>query len=349
MSVESPSITDVISLYIAEVRSILLAGAVGGAIAVAIVSVLPSKFSARATFLADVSSESDLSGLRGIAGQFGLPIPTTSSGASPEFFAALTKSDAILRPVLADSFATDDGSGSRVPLVEFLKPRGISHAQREEDALEKLRALTAISFDRRTGILSLRVRSAQRAVCIGVAAAILRELNNFNLLRRQSRARAERQFAESRASEARQRLVDAEEALRVFLVQNRIVGDTPKLLLERDRLQRKIGLRQQVLASVELSLEDARMREVKDTPVISVLEEPYALTRRDPRGRVKYGIFGIFLGMGLSLFLIPLLTSLRQANSSETPEGARLRAAINKAKKDLANPFAKSDGLTGSR
>jgi hypothetical protein len=44
------------------------------------------------------------------------------------------------------------------------------------------------------------------------------------------------------------------------------------------------------------SYEEVPVREVRDTPVITVLEQPALLTQPNPRQRARRGLFGTFLG-----------------------------------------------------
>lgn len=323
-----------------EGRRLLIALAVtGGLVAVLIVSLLPRKYTARAMFIPEQESESALGGLAGLAGQFGIAVPGSNAGPSPEFYEALATSPVILGPIAAQAYhTTRDTAGVAVPLVDLLKARGGTPERRRERATEKLQDAVTATHNRRTGVIALRVKTKWPAVSERIATEILDRLNDFNLNTRQSRARAERQFAEERTAEARERLRVAEEELLRFTERNRSVRESPTLSLESERRRREVQLAQQVLGALEPTLEDSRLREVKDTPVITVLQRPTVMSVADPRGRVKYGAFGAVLGLLLALLVIPVRHSLREARAEPDPEAQRFFSAVD----DLQSTFSRS-------
>jgi len=89
---------------------------------------------------------------------------------------------------------------------------------------------------------------------------------------RQSQAAAERGFTEERMAEAQEELRAAENELQRFLQNNRQFQNSPELVFQHDRLQRRVAMRQQVYTSLVQSYEQARIDEVPNTPVITVVE-----------------------------------------------------------------------------
>ena len=324
------------ALFLEGRRLLITLGIAGGLIAILIVSVLPRKYTARAMFIAESGSDSQLAALSGLAGQFGIPLGNASDGPSPEFYEALATSAVILAPIAAESFArTADSAEPEVPLTDLLRARGRTEERRRERAIEKLQDRVSATHNRRTGIIALRVRTRWPGVSDRVATRILEQLNDFNLNTRQSRASAEREFAEERVAEARQRLREAESELLRFTERNRSVRESPTLTLEFDRREREVTLAQQVLGSLEPSLEDARLREVKDTPVITVLQRPTGLSGPDPRGRIKYGIFGGIVGLLLATIILPARQALRGASAEADPEAQRFFRALDEIRRGL--------------
>jgi uncharacterized protein involved in exopolysaccharide biosynthesis len=252
-------------------------------------------------------------------------------------------SSPVVLDVIADeSFARDTAAGTVAePLADLFRVRGKSAIRRHEKVIEKLQKNVSASVNRRTGVIGMRVRTRWPAVSERIAERILEELNTFNLHKRQSQAKSERIFAESRANEARQLLEAAENAARDFALRNRVVSESPALRLEADRLKRVVDLRQQMLMSSEQALESARLREVQDTPVITVFQEPLVRSVPDPRGRVKWLILGGILGLLAATVVIPLRSMLRSSKDTRSAEEARFRSAMYETKQELLGPFAK--------
>jgi LPS O-antigen subunit length determinant protein (WzzB/FepE family) len=82
----------------------------------------------------------------------------------------------------------------------------------------------------------------------------------------------QREFIETRVEDAQAELLGAEDQLQRFLEQNRQFQDSPQLQFEYERLQRQVAIKQQILTSLRRSYEEARIQEVNDTPVLTVID-----------------------------------------------------------------------------
>ena len=85
--------------------------------------------------------------------------------------------------------------------------------------------------------------------------------------------RERRLFIEERLSAAGRELRDTEEGLRLFLEQNRHLRDSPELQFRYERLQRQVRIKEQVFTALRQHYEEARIQEVNDTPLITVIDD----------------------------------------------------------------------------
>ena len=155
-------------------------------------------------------------------------------------------------------------------------------------------------------------------------------VNQFNLETRKSQATAERQFVEVQAAAAEQDLRATEDRLQSFLQRNRDISGSPELAFERDRLQRDVGLRQQVYTSLVQSREEAKIREVRDLPVITVIENPSLPTVGEPRRAALKTVFGGLAGgiVGVLIaFIAYWIAGARMGPSDEEREFFQLMDA----------------------
>ncbi len=134
------------------------------------------------------------------------------------------------------------------------------------------------------------------SVSLAISTALVTGVNDFNQRTRQGQAAAERKFVEGRLAIAGSDLRTAEDRLEGFLRTNRQFASSPDLTFQRDRLQRDLSLKQQVFNSLTQSYEEVRIREVRDTPVITVIEPPAVPTLPQPRGRLLTVLIGLILG-----------------------------------------------------
>lgn len=268
----------------------LIAGlAAAGALLAAVVLLLQRPvYTGKATFAPEtsqgVSLAGSLAGLAGLAGQFGISSPTSS--VSPDFFARVLHSREILRATLQAEF-TDPASGRRSvrrALLDILDVTGKTPEERLQKGTRTLENQTEADIDRRTGVVTLAVEMPSPELAAAVANLMVDQLNRFNLERRQSQSREERRFSGDRLATAERELRAAEQAHLGFLQRNRRFSDSPLLNFEANRLFREVQLKQEVFLTLTKSYEQARISEVRDTPVLTVIDSAVPpIQRTSPR------------------------------------------------------------------
>lgn len=307
-------------------RGIMLLGFGGAALGLAFSLLSPRLFTSSATFIPQ-SSENELSSLALAASQFGIRMPSTSSGWGPPVYVELLRSQALLAPIALDSLEVPEEGGRRMAMMDLLRVGDMPAGRRTERAVKVLRnKILSTGEDKKLGAVRLSVSTRWPSVSLQVAERLITSVNQFNLESRKSQAAAERQFVELQSREAERALREAEDRLQAFLQRNRATSSSPDLMFARDRLERDVALRQSVYTSLMQSFEQARIREVRDTPVITVLETPRIAATGKPRGTAIKTIFGGVLGGALGLLIALVGDGLagRQATSDESREFYRL-------------------------
>jgi uncharacterized protein involved in exopolysaccharide biosynthesis len=291
---EEVSLFAVATLLLRNRWRILRWAVVGGMLTALLVLLKPAKYAASASFIPQ-GTDVSRSGLANLAGQFGLALPPGTQTLSPDFYAQLLKSRTILLPVVRDTFPVAEMGGKRVPFEDLFQIKGES-AQREERAIKYLQQVVTTSVGKTTGVVAFAVSTRWPSVSLRIVAGLVSAVDLFNQRTRQGQAAAERKFVEGRLVVAASELRAAEDRLQNFLQTNREYARSSELSFQHDRLQRDVNLQQQVFTSMTQSLEEARVREVRDTPVITIVEPPSVDTIAESRGRVLYVLLGFFLG-----------------------------------------------------
>lgn len=264
-------------------------------------------YTSQASFLPQGAQRSG-GGFESMAGQLGITLPSNEGSESPQFYAELLRSREILRRLLEDTFtvsspAGDEAVGRAGTLLDLLELEGPSEAVRVEAGLRWLAGAVTTNVLRETSMVRVSVTTPWPGISWEIGERLMELANDFNLRIRQSRASAERGFIEERLVEAREELNGAENDLKRFLENNRQFQNSPELLFERDRLQRVVDTRQQVFATLSESYEQSRIAEVRNTPVITVVEPPNEPVQRNPRGLLSRGILGLVLGGLFGVFI----------------------------------------------
>jgi uncharacterized protein involved in exopolysaccharide biosynthesis len=259
-------------------------------------------------------------GLSGLAAQFGLSVPNLDNSQSPAFYADLLRSRTILGQVVDTPYvARENGVERRATLADWLEiDPDADPAVRRELAIEQLGELLHVETSPRTAIVTFAVTTERPELSARIADRILSEVNRFNLESRQSQASAERRFTEGRLASVRAELRAAEDRLEAFLRRNRQFRTSPELTLAQERLRREVSLLEDVHTTMAQAHEQAKIEEVRDTPVITVIERPELAVRPDPRGLLKKGMLALLLGAALGV----VLAFLREAMSRSSRDAA---------------------------
>ena len=124
-----------------------------------------------------------------------------------------------------------------------------------------------------------------------------------------------------------------------FLQRNRDLLNSPELTFQRDRLQREVSMQQEVFTSLAQALEQAKIEEVRDTPVLTLVEEPELPVRPDRLRLIVKGGMALLGGLMLGCLLAfwkAFSENAARAGSLEVAEFQRLR---REAAGDLLRPW----------
>lgn len=288
-------------------------------------------YSSDAAFVAQQSRRMP-NGISGFASQLGIALPVDNLDQSPAFYADLLHSREILGPVVDRLYEPDLHGGARpLSLVDILGIEGQSEEARRHDAIEELTELVRVGTDPETGVVSFAVKLESPPLARAVAVEIIERVNAFNLGRRQSAAGAERQFVEERLQTAASDLSAAEQALQRFDERNLRIGNSPELRLERDRLARAVGEKQEVVTTLRQAYEQARIDEVRNTPAITVIEAPHVPVEPDARGALKLALAGFVIAGFLCVLAAFAFEAWRHVQRGQTVahrEFRRLRGEV---------------------
>ena len=261
--------------------------------------VLPLTYTATTTFVPEKSAQGRLpSSLAGIASQFGITAGAEASQ-SPRFYARVVRSRELMEHVLLTRYLDPrqkQVANDSATLLVILGVPGRDSADRLQRGIRKLHRLVSVIVDDRTNIVSLQVDAHYPALAAAVANGFVEYLNAFNTQYRQSQARGRRLFVEQRVAEGQRDLRTAEEDLRTFYERNHSWRQSPQLVFEEGRIRRQVEIRQEVYLTLRREYETARIEEVNDTPVITVVDSAVPPVQKSGPKRALLVVLGLVLG-----------------------------------------------------
>jgi hypothetical protein len=325
-SVPSPesgvSLLGVANVLLRWRRRIVWLGVAGALIGLSVGLLTKRIYVSSATFLPQ-GSDGNVSVLGGMASQLGVRVPTTGGGWGPAVYVQLLRSRSLLDSIALDTFVVAEQGGARVALMDLLDIKGSDPTLRLDKAVTKLGAVVGSREVKALGAVEVTASTHWPSVSLALVERLVDGVNRFNLQTRKSQAAAERQFVDVQAAAAERELRDAENMLQEDLQSNRNISASPQLLINRDRLTRTVSLRQQIYTTLLQSREDARIREVRDTPVITMLESPHLPVVGESRQTVQKaltgGIAGVLFGAAIAL-IMSILSGSRAAPSDDARE-----------------------------
>jgi hypothetical protein len=252
-------------------------------------------------------------GIGGIASTMGLLGGGGGGGTSvpPKFYADLVTNDVILLQVL-------DTSG-RNP-YNYYKVYGIEIRNRKPErvrdyCLDHLRKRIKVDLDPRTAVITIKFAGRTPEFSVQVLHTLLDAVNQFNIRTLQTTARAKTRFTESRVTVMKDDVSVAETKLRDFLTQNRTYAQSPLLTLQQQQLRQDYTLKNDMLVQLENTLEKARLDEVRDTPVLTILDQPLLPGRPTYPPRFLFGVEAAIAWLAAASVLVVVRASFRAANA----------------------------------
>jgi uncharacterized protein involved in exopolysaccharide biosynthesis len=275
-------------------------------------------FTATASFMPEREMGGGLGGAAEALSRLGFGVTLGAGGpGSMHYYEDVLKTRSLLDRVSSLPYQITTETGTQtVALSQLGGYEGSNPEAASEAAAEWLRDRMRINVSASTGILRFDVTTPDAGLSKAVADRIIEAVHAHNVTRRQAEARGERHFIEGRLGEARAELEQSEAMLVAFLRENRQFELSPELRLRYERFQRDINMKQQVVLTLVQGFEQARIAELRNTPSISVIDEPRAPVKPDPRRSVVMWAFWIALLATFTGIVAALASALAERSRS---------------------------------
>lgn len=303
---------------------------------------VPPVYTANTTLTSVTSPTGGLSGtlasLAGLVGSLGLTA-SPNAGPPPQFFAELLRSRELLQSTLKSRFNDPRDPGQHRLLLEIMGMKGRSYRERLGKGVRKLDGSVRAKADGSTGIVTLTVKAHDPQLAADIANRMTSILDSFNLGRQQSQSREQSRFTRERLAEAERELHQAERAQLRFLQANREYHSSPLLQFEASRLDRAVQLKQEVYVSLAKEYDEARIAEVRDTPIITIIDSAAVPDRRSSPRPLLIVVVAVIAGVVLSMMLAFVLEYRTRASFEAGPEYSAFQRAWSEARGEIAAAF----------
>ena len=247
-------------------------------------------------------------GISSIASSFGIELGSSnySSGlTSAEMFPALITSRSLMRSLLDDKFDTEK-YGHEQPLIKIIlnsngEVKKWSYKKKKQAVDELLRMISVEKKSRRSPLLTIRCVTNEPRF----SAALLKSvIDKLVLKARNHKVDFVKQtvlFIKSRLKDVKLELLEKEEALKVFTESNRLIQDSPTLILERQRMSRDLEVTSSLYGSLLREYESVKIEESKLETYFEILDPPEIPSKPSNinvrRAVFRMAIFGFILSL----------------------------------------------------
>jgi uncharacterized protein involved in exopolysaccharide biosynthesis len=276
---------------------------------------LPSTYTARASFYSegkqagDLSSMSALGPLAGLLSMAGTSLGGNQSG----FFVDLLKSQAFF-DTLAVSPIPVSTDGKLVLVRDFVVKKASSEGDRSWKARIALRKMIDVSTQP-SGVVVVRVDAKSPVAAAAMANRAVDVIDNLNLRFRREQAASRRKFTQDFLADVETRLSASEDRLQDFLLSNRSLismrsSQSPVLQRQEERLRGETTRLTSLKEQLESTIENARLTEFNDAPVVARVDRAPVPEKRSGPPRTLIALGSILLAATL-IFWVAFIKARR--------------------------------------
>ena len=325
-------------------------------LAVALAFLLPPSYRATASFVTtDATVDlprglSDLAnqpGLSNIASQFGLG-GSRDPSQSPNFYVQLLQSRELLTRLVSSSFADprSDQPADSATLIQLFRINTKDAQRGVEIAVKRLRKHMYVIADPKTNLVVLRVDAPSPDLAAEIGNRAVGLVRAFNKEQRLSRAQARRLFLQDRVDATLAELRAAEDSQRVFYDRNRLWQSSPGLAVVERRMRRQVETANDLYLAMRREFESARLDEINNTPVITIVDRAVAPRRPEWPKPVLIAATAALLGAALGTLWAAAAELLAHWAHGNPVEAGLLRTTVARVAGEVrgALPLRRRDG-----
>ncbi len=266
------------------------------------VTILP-EYGSKSTTLSNLTQLAALAGVR------------VGDSAPSEIYQNLVYSETVLSSVIYNKYRTEKYN-QPVDLVQYILGKDTLRYDKRRNFLIIYKAMTEgivkTNLERLTKILTVTVSMPESKLSADVANKIGESLDLYVRTKRKTYASEQRFYLEKRTAQLKDSLSFAEEKLKNFREQNRVIVQSPGLLLEQGRLMREVEILNAVYIELNKQLEIAKIDDIRETPIVNIREWAKEPVIKTGPARVKNFVILMFFSVLFSSLFYLLQPQLRK-------------------------------------
>ena len=193
---------------------------------------------------------------------------------------------------------------NKPPLFNFFKNNKIDLSINVEKAIKKFNKHVKVSEDRNSGLIKISTIFEDPIIAADIANFIGSQVEIYIQKENSAQSTKEKLFISERLSIVKKELENSELDLKDFKERNRGYEDSPELFMIYSQLFREVEVKKEVYLTLQQQLELARIEEVKQSPILHILDQAVPPIRKSFPNRFLFLIISGILGLLFSTLLI---------------------------------------------
>ena len=169
-----------------------------------------------------------------------------------------------------------------------------------EKAIKRFNNHVRVSEDRISGLITISTTFQDPIIAASVANFIGNQVELYIQKENSAQSTKEKLFISGRLSIVKKELENSELELKDFKERNRGYEDSPELFMIYSQLYREVEAKKEVYLTLQQQLELARIEEVKQSPILHILDHAVPPIRKSFPNRGLFLIISALLGLILS-------------------------------------------------
>jgi uncharacterized protein involved in exopolysaccharide biosynthesis len=249
-----------------------------------IISLILPKYYRSTTVILPQTNEGGLAGLASLSGLASVAGFNFGETTLEQLYPDIIRSEIVLKEVIYSKYLTKEYS---IPtnLIEYWQISKDDSLENYELALKQLRELLEVKLDFKTNIVTISLITKEPQLSADIINKVVMELDKFMRTKKRTNASEQRKWIEGRLQEVKIDLEKSENNLKRFREDNRRTIESPALMLEQARFSRDVDINIVLFTELKKQYELSKIEEVKNIPVISVMDPARPAGRKDKPAR----------------------------------------------------------------
>ncbi len=186
---------------------------------------------------------------------------------------------------------------NKTPVYNIFNSNNVDSFYIVEKAIKKFIEHIQVSEDRLSGLITITATLEDPLIAANVANFIGDQVQLYIQKENSVQSTREKVFISERLAIVKSELELSELELKDFTERNRGYEDSPELLMVFSRLFREVEVKKEVYLTLQQQLELARIEEVKQSPILHILDHAYPPSRKSSPDRVLFLITFLLFGL----------------------------------------------------